>query len=668
MSFSDVLIGHQTWSDYITACDISRVRVVTQHGQLVVTLDASDYELAVRAGIGALIEGIEVAEPYKASAVEAGLKDISITIEKFNADFHVLLGSVIWRLEQENETLRTILFTLQRPLDTQSRELRARAEDAYQNGWFDEAVADLLEAERKNYQDFSIHRTLGNIFFYNRIDLSRAYEYFLKAAKYAGPRDHRQAAEAKLWAGISRAVAQDFDTAIVRLEEAIVINSELYEASYILAACWSVMGKCDKAWASLKTAILGDPRYCNRVAVDPAFQPCRDSVEIRVGVLVGDAKEDCSRILEQLEENIRFLNFVDDELKEEVRSLVRTAREIDPNSLQDYSDVLECRSRLTELLNRQANLSLRYAPVDDIDLLEGIRTSMVIGAELDPPSATKRLKKNPRNAENGAVHSSLSSSGELVLVHYPTWSELIGYRPPCDAVLYHVPDFSVVAEWTVDYIPDHVIFGFNDDVVALQKSELLEIRETKTGDLVTEIELKSLGTDALAFSPNTEVLAVGGFGEGFSQVWLYKRDGTAIQKLPVLRMDESKYGRMFSRLDLRFSDDGLFLLARVRDTSQSKELDSTTAFLKAVLTEDHQQKLGSFRARGAQAREYRALLIQQQKEEQERLRIAEFEEDQQRQRALIEQRRENHLCEVCGERLGLIEWRLFGYSMCELHR
>ena len=106
------------------------------------------------------------------------------------------MGTVLWKLELQHATLRNILATLQAPLDTQAKELRSRAEDAYANGWYDEALTDLLESEQKNYQDFAVHQAIGNIYLYYRqpADLDKAREYYLKAAKYAAPRSVPHAA------------------------------------------------------------------------------------------------------------------------------------------------------------------------------------------------------------------------------------------------------------------------------------------------------------------------------------------------------------------------------------------------------------------------------------------------------------------------------------------
>jgi tetratricopeptide (TPR) repeat protein len=122
---------------------------------------------------------------------------------------------------------------LQAPLDTAAKELRNRAVYAYQNGWYAEALADFIEAESKNYQDFAVHRSIANIYLYHEVDLPKALEYFGKAAKYARPKDNRQAAEAEYFAGIVCGILHKVGDAIEHMEAAIQLNPNLYDASHL---------------------------------------------------------------------------------------------------------------------------------------------------------------------------------------------------------------------------------------------------------------------------------------------------------------------------------------------------------------------------------------------------------------------------------------------------
>jgi len=129
------------------------------------------------------------------SMLGAGLQELCfITEDGFR--------EVIDRLELQSETLEAIKEILERPLDTQAKELRKRAEVAYLNNWLDEAETDLLEAEKKNYQDFIVHQILGNIYYHHKKNYPRAIEYYQKAAKYAVPVSKKHASNALICAAI----------------------------------------------------------------------------------------------------------------------------------------------------------------------------------------------------------------------------------------------------------------------------------------------------------------------------------------------------------------------------------------------------------------------------------------------------------------------------------
>jgi tetratricopeptide (TPR) repeat protein len=188
------------------------------------------------------------------------------------------MGDVIWRQEMQTAALKDILRTLQAPLDTASRELRARGEDAYRNGWYQEALSDFLESEQKNYQDFAVHRFIGNIYLYHIVDLPRASEYFRKAAKYARPRDCKQAAEAEFFAGIAFGLQKVYDAALKHMLEVVSLNATFYEAHYMAASFAALLGDAPAACEFAQKAIRGDIRYYERFKHDRCFDKMRSEL------------------------------------------------------------------------------------------------------------------------------------------------------------------------------------------------------------------------------------------------------------------------------------------------------------------------------------------------------------------------------------------------------
>jgi tetratricopeptide (TPR) repeat protein len=172
------------------------------------------------------------------SILEAGLSDISNNIASGFSGLaygiqELCFGiddgfrEVSYKLDLQNETLKAIKEILERPLDTQAKELRKRAEHAYLNNWFDEAEKDLLESEKKNYQDFIALHILGNIYYHHKKNYQKALEYFQKAAKYAAPQSKIYACKALICAAEVYYKRGDFEDAYKSTKKAMELPSSI---------------------------------------------------------------------------------------------------------------------------------------------------------------------------------------------------------------------------------------------------------------------------------------------------------------------------------------------------------------------------------------------------------------------------------------------------------
>ncbi len=303
MGLSDVYLGDQSWEQYISRCgllaqfekaiDARSPNAEPLAGSVHVGLSNGDYQLALEMGLGGLGVSAAFGAAY-ACSIEFGLDRLACGLDELNADFNFLLGDVIWKLELHQETLSNILHEIRlAEFEREARAYRSRAEKAYLNGWYEEALTDFLEAEKRNYPDFAVLRSIANICLYHLVDLSKALEYFGKAAKYARPSDTRQSAEAHYFAAISHAAQRQFNEGIEELNEAVALNPRLYEAHYQKACLAAMLGDWRAAVVSLECAILGDPRYYERAKCERSF----DSVRRRVQDLL-------DRLMEPVQEKI----------------------------------------------------------------------------------------------------------------------------------------------------------------------------------------------------------------------------------------------------------------------------------------------------------------------------------------------------------------------------
>lgn len=209
-----------------------------------------------------------------------GIDRVADGLEGLAATFEWGFSELVWQLEEQREILKDILRVLQAPLDTQAKELRKRAEYAYRNGWFDDALEDFLESEKKNRYDFTIHQNLGNIYFFEKKNPEKALEYYEKAARYATPESPYHASIAYLHVGLIRYLQGNFQKAREATLKALELSPSLYEAHYQHAQYCANLGKYDEAIEHLRIAIEGDRYYCVKADSEKDFDVMKDQLMI----------------------------------------------------------------------------------------------------------------------------------------------------------------------------------------------------------------------------------------------------------------------------------------------------------------------------------------------------------------------------------------------------
>ncbi len=196
-----------------------------------------------------------------------------------DADFNLRHGDLLWKRALQQEQISQTLAEIRlAEFEREARAYRARAERAYLNGWYAEALRDFLEAEKRNYPDYAVHRSIAQICLYHLIDLPRALEYFQKAARYARPLDAAQAAEASFFAAVVCLLQHDPGAAFNHLREAVTLNPESAVARYQLACLAALQGAAGEALESLELAIRADARYFELAGAETAFDAIRAAV------------------------------------------------------------------------------------------------------------------------------------------------------------------------------------------------------------------------------------------------------------------------------------------------------------------------------------------------------------------------------------------------------
>jgi tetratricopeptide (TPR) repeat protein len=224
-------------------------------------------------------DSIIVSQEWIRSEIEKtalGIDRVAGGLDDLAAMFEWGFSELVWQLEEQKEILKNILRVLQAPLDTQAKELKKRAEYALRNGWFDDALEDFLESEKKNRYDFTIHQNLGNIYFFEKKNPKKALEYYEKAAKYAAPKSPYHASIALLHVGLIRYLQGNFQKAYEATLKALKLSPQLYEAHYQHAQYCANLGKYAEAVEHLKIAIKGDRYYCVKADSEKDFDVMKD--------------------------------------------------------------------------------------------------------------------------------------------------------------------------------------------------------------------------------------------------------------------------------------------------------------------------------------------------------------------------------------------------------
>lgn len=205
-------------------------------------------------------------------------RNVVNSMEGLKASFEWGISEVVWQLEKTREELKNILDTIQSPLETEAIERKRRGEEAFANGWIDDAEIEFLESEKLNKFDFSIHISLGLIYLFHRIDKNKAYTYFNNAIKYAEPKSKYYTSFSLLFKALICRDFDDIEKAERCTEKAIELYPSLTEAYYQSAQYNAQLKNVEKSIQRLKFAIESDLNYLLKVSNDPMFDNIREDI------------------------------------------------------------------------------------------------------------------------------------------------------------------------------------------------------------------------------------------------------------------------------------------------------------------------------------------------------------------------------------------------------
>jgi len=213
------------------------------------------------------------------------LQDISSGISELNATFHWGFGQLIAGIGHMNDTLSELVKIAKTPVQTVAFNHFEIARDAHRQGLLQEALEELQKAIQGDHTspgyklEWRFHNLvgvirLGDIEYYERvlIDLTKARESFLLAARYAKTDYPEDSARAFLSAGWAAYCQGKMKEALAHTEQALALHPKLSEALFQAAKVRMALGEVDKALPALGKAIDLDRFYALKAAGDGDFQ------------------------------------------------------------------------------------------------------------------------------------------------------------------------------------------------------------------------------------------------------------------------------------------------------------------------------------------------------------------------------------------------------------
>lgn len=222
---------------------------------------------------------------YVSSVIEKGLDELSVGINDISNGLYGLrsafewgISEVVWQIEQSNKYLRDILEVLMAPLDTKAKELKRRAEDAYSNGWYEDALEDFSKSRDLNRYDFTIHISIGMIYLFHATNKTKALESFDRAIKYSRPKSDYHTSYALLYKALILFDKGDVDEAEKTSSEAIQLIPNFLEAIYQNAVYNATLNNGEKSLRYLKHLFTEDANYVLKANSDNLLDPLRRQV------------------------------------------------------------------------------------------------------------------------------------------------------------------------------------------------------------------------------------------------------------------------------------------------------------------------------------------------------------------------------------------------------
>lgn len=254
-----------------------------------------------------IVRTLAEAKSDLADEVKSETADLGWTLEEFDETVRQGFLRLDHHLDRVQAEVGARLDRIERhlkegPRAKAAREDREQGERAYVNGWVDEALESFQNAEVKNYEDFSVHFQLADLYAELGND-GKAIEYYEKTAKYARPYSRNIAAEALLGVAGLRERQGDLESAYTCATEARELKPAqcriARRVAYVCARLAVRTGRTSEAVAALRRLFSIAPRTSLWVPGKPVFASIRRNIHELLNELRAESDAQVHRLLEE---------------------------------------------------------------------------------------------------------------------------------------------------------------------------------------------------------------------------------------------------------------------------------------------------------------------------------------------------------------------------------
>lgn len=242
----------------------------------------------IQEGLGRVAEKVE--EGFQMLSYEIGA--VSQGIDNLTAKFHWGFGQMLASQGRMNDSLSALVSIAKTPAQTAAYEHYEIARDAFRQGLYAECLESLDRATNGDHTssgyklEWRFHQLKGTVHLgfvgcdTGLVDLTKAEESFLMAARYAKADFPSHAAQGLLSAGWAAYCQGKMRESLIYTEQAISADPDLAEALFQCAKVSMAVGNVDGALTFLQKLIEKDSFYIIKIAGDEDFKKNINAVNV----------------------------------------------------------------------------------------------------------------------------------------------------------------------------------------------------------------------------------------------------------------------------------------------------------------------------------------------------------------------------------------------------